>query len=197
VLYAATGEGEWFNKAHDLVNAALAHFGTAEGGFYDTADDAEQLVQRPRDPFDNAYPSGFSAMVGALLTYAAYSGDLEARDRVQHALDLVSRLMTQAPRFAGWSLAIGEALLDGPREVALVGSRGDGRYDGLLDAFWQAPTVGAVLAQAEPSRAPAVPLLADRGLVDGLPAAYVCRDFVCALPVTEAAALTALLGANT
>ncbi|MDT7708419.1 MAG: uncharacterized protein QOG20_4026, partial [Pseudonocardiales bacterium] len=51
---------------------------------------------------------------------------------------------------------------------------------------------GTVVVPGEPD-APGVPLLADRPLVGGLPAAYVCRGFVCDRPVTTPEELTANL----
>jgi uncharacterized protein YyaL (SSP411 family) len=197
-LYSATGDGHWVTVAGELLTAVETHFGAEPGQFFDTAIDAEALVQRPRDPADNAYPSGHSAVAGALLTYAALSGDLALRDTALAAMRAVVPLMRQAPRFAGWSLAVGEAVLDGPREVAIVGHEGDQGRSELVRAFWQAPTAGAVLAVGMPGASdPAVDLLADRGPVQGRSAAYVCRHFVCLAPVTEVGDLVALLGANT
>ena len=62
-VHQLTGDGRWLDLAGELLDVALAHFGTGEGGFYDTADDAEKLVARPADPTDNATPSGLSALV--------------------------------------------------------------------------------------------------------------------------------------
>jgi uncharacterized protein YyaL (SSP411 family) len=57
-VHQVTADGRWLESAKTLLDVALAHFGTGEGGFYDTADDAEKLVTRPADPTDNATPSG-------------------------------------------------------------------------------------------------------------------------------------------
>ena len=70
-LFQATGDAEWLTRAGAILDAALTHFAADDGGFFDTADDAEALVARPRDPSDNASPSGLSSMVHALSTYAA------------------------------------------------------------------------------------------------------------------------------
>src|SRR5674476_1660808 len=73
-LHQATGEPRWLSLAGELLDTALAHFGDGRGGFFDTADDAEQLFTRPRSPADNAEPAGQSALAGALLTYSALTG---------------------------------------------------------------------------------------------------------------------------
>ena len=48
---------------------------------------------------------------------------------------------------------------------------------------------------AETATAAALPLLEGRGLVDGKPTAYVCENYACRLPVTDAGALAAQLSA--
>jgi uncharacterized protein YyaL (SSP411 family) len=187
-VHQLTGDGRWLSLAGELVDIALAHFADGEGGFYDTADDAEVLVARPADPTDNATPSGRSAMAAALTSFAALSGQPRYHEAAQEALATVAPLAGKHPRFAGYSCAVGEALLSGPYEIAIVG--GDGE---LLDTARRLAPPGAVIVAGEPSR-PGVPLLRGRRLLDGLPTGYVCRGFVCDRPVTSAADLAAQLG---
>ena len=52
-LHQATAEPRWLAAAGDLLDTVLAQFADGRGGFYDTADDAEQLIHRPWDPTDN------------------------------------------------------------------------------------------------------------------------------------------------
>ncbi|BAJ30529.1 MULTISPECIES: thioredoxin domain-containing protein [Kitasatospora] len=188
-LYAVTGESSWLQLAGELLDLVLRHFtDEASGALYDTADDAEQLIRRPQDPTDNATPSGWTAAAGALLTYAAYTGSDRHRTAAERALGIVSTLGTRAPRFTGWGLAVAEALLDGPREVAVVGAPDDPARAALHLAALRATAPGAVVAVGEPGDTE-VPLLADRPLLDGRPAAYVCRHFACERPTADAADL--------
>jgi uncharacterized protein YyaL (SSP411 family) len=184
-LLQATGDPVWLERAGTLLDAALAHFAAEDGGFHDTADDAESLVARPRDPSDNASPSGLSSLVHALLAYAAVTGSGRHRDAAEQALASVHALATRAPRFAGWSLAAAVAARDGPLEVAVVGAPGPARA-ALEEAARGHPT--AVVVAADGPRDD-VPLLAGRTEVDGRPAAYVCRGHVCERPVTDPAVL--------
>ncbi len=193
VLYAVTGEPRWVTATGELLDVVLEHFADGAGGFYDTADDAEALVRRPQDPTDNATPSGQAAAAGALLTYSALTGSSVHREAAEAALGVYALLATEHPRFAGWGLAVAEAQLDGPREVAIVGAAGDPGTVALRRTALHATTPGLVLAVGDPTQQPAAPLLADRPLVDGRPAAYVCRGFVCDRPVTEAEELRHLL----
>jgi uncharacterized protein len=179
-LLQATGDPVWLERAGLLLDTALERFAAPDGGFFDTADDAETLVARPRDPSDNASPSGLSAMVHALSEYAALTGSGRHRDAAEAALATVGLIAERAPRFAGWSLAAAESMLGGPVEVAVVGAPGDQR-DALERRARQHPGAVVVVADGPTDR---VPLLLGRDEVDGRPAAYVCRHLVCERPVT-------------
>ncbi|MEU3273487.1 thioredoxin domain-containing protein [Saccharomonospora sp. NPDC006951] len=186
-LHQATGESLWLAEATMLIDIALAHFADADapGAYHDTADDAETLVQRPSDPTDNASPSGASALAGALLTASALVGPEQAseyRSACEQAVRRAGALAAQAPRFAGHWLTVAETLLAGPLQVAVVGEDAAARADLLVGAAKAVPG-GAVVLGGRPE-AEGVPLLADRPLVDGAPAAYICRGYVCDRPVT-------------
>jgi uncharacterized protein YyaL (SSP411 family) len=189
-LHQATGDERWLTTARDLLTTAVERFGADDGGFHDTSDDAEALFTRPRSAADNAEPSGQSALAGALLTCSALTGDPAMRERAESALAASGRLAARDARFGGWALAVAEAALAGPLQVALVGT-GPEAQD-LLAVARQSPSPGLVLVHGEPD-APGIPLLAQRPLVGGRAAAYVSRGFVCDAPVTDVASLTAAL----
>ena len=128
----------------------------------------------------------------ALLAYAALTGSGRHRDAAEAALRSVRTLAERVPRFAGWSLAAAEAALVGPVEVAVVGTPGDLGRDELERVARRSPSPGAVVVVGT-GEGSDVPLLADRGLVGGAAAAYVCRGMVCERPVTTAAELAAQL----
>ncbi len=180
-LLQATGDKVWLDLARVLLDDALDRFRADDGGFFDTGADAEALVTRPRDPSDNASPGGLSSTVHALATYAALTGSGAHRQAAEEALATVATLAERAPRFAGWSLAAAEAMLEGPVEIAVVGAPGPAR-DALERAARRRP--GAVVVVADGPRDD-IPLLVARTEVDGRPAAYVCRNLVCERPVTE------------
>ncbi|CAM3028881.1 thioredoxin domain-containing protein [Saccharomonospora xinjiangensis] len=195
-LHQATGESGWLVEATTLIDTALRRFGVegSPGAFHDTADDAETLVHRPSDPTDNASPSGASALAGALLTASALAGPDRAgayRAACEEALRRAGALVAQAPRFAGHWLSVAEAMLSGPVQVAVVGSDAQDRADLLTEAARNVHGGGVVLGGSP--EADGVPLLADRPLVDGAAAAYVCHGYVCDRPVTDAESLARLL----
>ncbi len=193
-LHQATGERRWLTAAQDVLDTALAHFADRErpGAWFDTADDAEQLVTRPSDPLDGATPSGAALVTEALLTVSALT-DPERASRYCEAADLslarASILLERAPRSAGHWLAVAEAAVAGPLQGAVATTAPSSTLAAL--ARQQAPG-GTVVVAGSPE---STPLLADRPTVDGRDTAYVCRGFVCDRPVTEEADLTAALGA--
>ena len=168
--------------AGDLLDVALARFAAPDGGFHDTADDAEALFTRPRALGDNVEPSGTTSVAGALLTYGALTGSTRHLDAASAAVDSVGAVAAQNPRFAGWALAVAEARAAGPLQVAVVGTGPDA--DALLAVARASTSPGLVAVAGEPD-ATGIPLLADRPLVDGRAAAYVCRGFVCDRPTTD------------
>jgi len=178
-LSSATGDVQRLREAEALLDVVLARFSDSSGGFYDTADDAEQLVRRPQDPTDGAVPSGLAAAAGALLTCAAMTGRDDLRVAAERALSTVAPLMSRHARFAGWAAAVGEALVAGPAEVVVL-DRPD-----LLAVARRATSPGAVVVTGGP-------------LAEGRPAgaAYVCRQFVCEAPTTDAGRLAEQLGAR-
>ncbi|MCZ4498457.1 MAG: hypothetical protein JWQ74_1010, partial [Marmoricola sp.] len=188
-LAEATADGVWLDRAGLLLDVALDQFADGDGGFHDTADDAETLIARPRDPSDNASPSGHSAVTTALLRYAALTGSGRYRDAAEAALGTVRRLVEKAPRFAGWSLAAAESAVDGPLEIVVVTEPGDAVGARLAARARRALGAVVVVVTPEQAGAAAIPLLVGRGLVDGGAAAYVCRGMVCDRPVTDPAQL--------
>ncbi|WP_304453492.1 thioredoxin domain-containing protein [Nocardiopsis sp. YSL2] len=183
-LHGVTGEARYAHEAGRLLDAVLEHFADGDGGFFDTADDAERLFSRPQDPTDGATPSGRFAAASALLTYAALTGSERHRTAAEAALSAVSLLVEKAARFAGWGLAASEALLTGPRAVAVVGDPADPATEELVRTALRWAPLGTALSRGDGVDDGGVPLLRDRAPLGGRPTAYVCEGFVCKLPVT-------------
>jgi hypothetical protein len=192
-LYQLTAEAGWLATATDLLDAALAHFADEQrpGRWFDTADDAEQLMLRPADPLDGATPSGASSIAEALLTAAHLVDGDRAQRYLRAAAEALSAhavLLERAPRSAGHWLAVAEAAVRGPLQIAVACD--PSRSPLLADARRLAPG-GAIVVGGELDSSA---LLAGRDRLAGADAAYVCRGQVCDLPVTRTAELAAALG---
>jgi uncharacterized protein YyaL (SSP411 family) len=190
-LHQATGDPARLAAATEVLDLAVAHFGGPGGTWFDTADDAEDLLHRPREITDNATPAGGSALANALLTASVLVGAERSgryRQLAEEAVWAVGGLLGQHARSAGHWLTAAEALLAGPLQVAVVGPE----REALLDRARALVLGGSVVVAGEPDAA-GVPLLAGRPLVAGAAAAYVCRGFVCDRPVTNPDELAELL----
>jgi uncharacterized protein YyaL (SSP411 family) len=192
-LYEATFDDRWFTVARALLDTVLERFADPEGGFFDTADDHERLVTRPKDVQDNATPSGSAMATFALLRLAALTGDARYRDAADRAITTITPFVARYPTaFAMWLQAIDLALAD-IVEVAVVGAAEGDATRALLAVAAGSYTPARVVAAGPGEGESAVPLLRDRPLRDGRPTAYVCRGFACREPVTEPEALAAQL----
>jgi uncharacterized protein YyaL (SSP411 family) len=192
-LYEATFDERWFTTARSLMDRVLDRFTDPDGGFFDTADDHERLVARPKDPQDNAVPSGNAMAATVLLRLAAWTGESRYRDAAERAIRTVVPYVARYPTaFAQWLAAMDFAIGD-VMEIAVVGDPASPETQALLDPVWRSYRPNQVLAVAADPASSAVPLLHGREMMDERPTAYVCRDFTCRLPVTEPEALRAQL----
>ena len=192
-LHQVTGEASWLMAATDLLDTAMAQFADPDspGRWFDTAADAERLVLRPADPVDGATPSGASLVTEALIIAGHLAPDGERyRRAAEQALAAHTLLLARAPRGASHWLALAEAAVRGPLQIAVACDRAGSEL--LAEARALAPG-GAIVVGGAPDSSE---LLAGRGRVDGVDAAYVCRGPVCDLPVTTASELAAALGAR-
>lgn len=191
-LYQLTADEAWLTTATELLDTALAHFADPDrpGRWFDSADDAEQLMFRPADPLDGATPSGASSITEALLSAAHLAGGDRADRYRQAAADALlahSPLLARAPRSAGHWLTVAESAVRGPLQIAIACDAS--RSSLLADARRLAPG-GAIVVGGE---AGSSQLLVGRDRVAGADAAYVCRGQVCDLPVTTTPELVAAL----
>jgi uncharacterized protein YyaL (SSP411 family) len=191
-LYQLTGDASWLGAATGLLDVALDHFADPqrEGRWFDSADDAEQLMVRPADPLDGATPSGASTIAEA-LQLAAHLVPADRAERYAAAanatLASATPILARLPRSGGHWLAVAEAAVRGPIQIAVAC---DPQHSELLSAARELAPGGAVVVGGPLNSSE---LLVDRDRVDGSDAAYVCRGHVCDLPVTTTEELAAAL----
>src|SRR5579859_5677845 len=192
-LYDATYDARYYTAAKELVDYALAHFTDPRGGFFDTPDQHEPLVSRPKDIQDNATPSGAGMLTTVLLKLAALSGEARYAETAEAGLRSLQPVLAEHPTaFAQWLVALAFAVAQ-PREIALVGDPAEPGTRALLSVVYGAYRPFQVVALKRPGDEPPVPLLAGREAIDGQPTAAVCYNFTCRLPVTNPQALRSQL----
>jgi len=195
-LFQATGEPAWFERGLALAERADELFRDgAEAGWFQTAHDAEALFTRPKQTWDDVTPAGGSVMVEVCLALAGFTGEPRWRLRAEEGLRAAVSTADQAPTGHGWLLRQIEAVVAGPREVAVVGPAGRDRH-ALLRIAAGTVRPGVRTVASSPDHADRVPLLEGRGPVDGRAAAYVCRELACERPVADPGELERLLDAT-
>ena len=195
-LYEATFQNAWLDGAVALADTMIELFWDEDvGGFYDTGTEHESLVTRPRDVFDNAQPCGGSVASEVLLRLAIITGNEDYSLKGARPLRSLSRLMTQAPGGAAYWLGVLDFYISLPKEIAIVGSNSDEDTVALLDTVFRSYLPNKVVVGMDPhqdssgSVAAGIPLLEERGMVEGKPTAYVCQNYACQLPVNDPEAL--------
>jgi hypothetical protein len=198
-LYEATFERRWLDAARELADEMLRLFwdGAIEG-FYDTGHDAERLIVRPRNLFDNAVPSGSAVAIETLLRLAVLTGEAAYETRALTALRPLADLLARHPSGFGRFLCALDFHL-GPRvEVALVAPARDGGLEPLATEVFgrfMPNRVVAGMVAGDTAAAAGLPLLESRESVGGRATAYVCRNYACDLPATDRATLARQLDA--
>ncbi len=199
-LYEATFERRWLDAAVELTDEMISLFwDEGAGAFYDTGRHHEELVIRPRDVYDNAQPCGGSVASDLLLRLSVVTGNEDYSAKAVAPLRTLAELMGRAPAGTGRWLAAMDFYLSAPKEVAVIGPAADPATQALLRVVNGRYFANRVVVGAEgqgTASASGMPLLEGRGMVDGKPTAYVCENYACQLPVTDAGALAAQLAAS-
>jgi hypothetical protein len=177
-LAELTGEARWIEAARDAADTMLDWFWDAvDGGLFTTPEDGQALVVRQKDVHDNATPSANSSAANGLLRLAALTGEMRYRHHADRILQLLATVIDVAPGAVSNALLALELRHRGFVEIVIVGD--EPSMVEVAQTVWR-PDV--VLAWGEPYESPLWDLR--------LPGhAYVCRDAVCDLPVSDAAAL--------
>ena len=189
-LYELTFDGRWLERATSLADAAVRWFWDERAGaFFDTPSDHEELIIRPRDVTDNATPSGTSLAVELLARLAELRQDADMRRRATYVLETLAEPMARHPSAFGHALGVADLLISGAVELAIVGDPAATDFRALARAAAERYVPSLVVAGGLPERSLEIALLTDRPTQDGRATAYVCRDYACDAPVTDAASL--------
>jgi len=189
-LYQTDFKERWFASALELADEMTERFSDPGGGFFDTPADGEKLIIRPKDLQDNATPSGNALACEALLKLAAFTDNGSYRDLAEQSLKTIADAAVRYPTaFARW-LSAADFALGNVQQVAVLGDAQEKSFQELIQVVrseYRPNTV--VAASSYPPKKDAPTLLAERPLLNGEPAAYVCEGFVCKQPASTAKAL--------
>jgi uncharacterized protein len=185
-LYQTDPNLHWYQSAQKLGEDMLANFRDPSGGFFDTRQDHDALITRPKDIQDNATPSGNALAAGALLLLAAFEERGEYRAISEDMLATLQDLMVRHPTAFGQWLQNLDFTVGPVKQIALVGGHAAPETEQMRQYIWRRFRPRTVLAAVEEEGTAGLPgLLRDRGLIQGKPTVYICQGFTCNLPVND------------
>jgi hypothetical protein len=197
-LYEAGGVSRYLTESLRLAEVLLADFPDDESGaFYMTARDHESLILRHREGTDGATPSGNAVAASALARLSFHLDRQDLRSAAERAISAYGKHIGRLPYAFAKSLAVVDFLLEGPTELALIGSPGEAGFEALRAEVGRHFVPNRIIAHQDPAmgESPPFPLLKGKGLVKGRAALYVCRNFACEAPITEPALVAAAVSA--
>ncbi len=188
-LYEADFRSERLRAALELTGVMLEHFwDEREGGFFISADYAEQTIVRHKDAFDGAMPSGNSVAALNLFRLGRIIGDPEMESRAEEVIKAFYCTIQKAPAAFTHMLSALDFAIGPASEVVIAGERGSDDTDSMLSALEQGfvPNKVVILRPEEDHEiAELVPYLENMEMLGGKATAYVCRNFQCKQPVTD------------
>ena len=183
-LHQSDPDPRWYASARELREEMVNQFRDPQGGFFDTRADSAPLITRPKEVQDNATPSGSALAATALLQMSAFEEDPGARETAAEMLAALREALIRYPTAFGQWLQAADFAVGPVRQIAVVGAPEEPAARALVEEIWRAYRPRAVAAFSPDPVPPDAPgLLQGRGLLRGLPTAYVCQGFVCNLPV--------------
>ncbi len=195
-LYQASFEQRYLRDALALQGELNRLFwDDAAGGFFFYGRDGERLIARPKEVYDGATPSGNSVSAYNLIRLYHLTGQTEWLTQAERLLASFAGTVRQYPPGHSFALLSLQALLHGYRLIVLAGRRADPQTAALLSVLREAyhPLQAVVLNDPEQPLQQLAPHTADKTMREGQATAYVCENFACQAPLTEAQALRALL----
>ena len=195
-LYESTFKLNYLDSAIALNETLLKHFwDKKDGGFYFTSDDHEKLITRSKKPYEGAIPSGNSVAVWNMLRLSFFTDNKDYRAKAEQTLNSFGDRMGNSPRGFTTMICAADFFQSTPKEIALIGKRGASDTSKLIGAVHDLYVPNKIIAFMEPGKAnekelqKRIPLLAGKSLRGGKATAYVCQNYSCKLPVTDAAEL--------
>jgi uncharacterized protein YyaL (SSP411 family) len=194
-LYEAGGAQRYLHEALDLAERMLAEFRGEDGAFSSTANAGDRLPVRPRDSHDGALPAANATAAHVLARLSYHFERADFREAARRAIEAHGETIARQPGAFAKSLIVLNYLMDGPVELALVGTPGSEDYEALASEIGQCFLPHRVTQHSDPSagKRPAPAILAGKMPVNDRAALYVCRAGTCLPPITEPTAVRAAL----
>ncbi len=189
-LYESTLDVRYLEAAlkyNDILGKAFVD--EAKGGYFMTADNAEELIVRPKEIYDGAIPSGNSVQMLNLLKLARLTGRSELEQQaVETGKAFSGSINRSASNFSQALIALQFAAGD-TVEIVVVGDRESDDTKGMLAHIKGVYKPGKVVlfkdSSGDDKLAELAPFTQEQGMIDGKATVYICRNFACEQPITS------------
>jgi uncharacterized protein len=198
-FYEASFDVDWLKFAVELQETQdRLFFDEKNGGYFSTSGKDQSVFLRMKDDNDGAEPAASSVAALNLLRLAQFRDDKTMADRARKTIDAFATTLSHFPSAMPQMLVALDYSLSKPRQIVIAGKK-------------DAPETKALLKEVHRHFLPkTILLLADGGAgqkflgerneairsmlpMEGKPTAYVCENFTCKAPVTDAKQLAELL----
>jgi uncharacterized protein len=177
-LYQATFTDEWLSEARNLTKYVIDNFYDAEEQmFFFTDANAEKLIARKKELFDNVIPASNSAMaknlylLGILLDKPTW---LEISDQM---LSRAKKIILSDPQYlSNWAVLLAHRT-QATAEIAIVGPEAESFRKEFSKYYFPNKVLTGTTGSSE------LPLLEGREVIGGKTTVYVCYNRACQLPV--------------
>jgi uncharacterized protein len=189
-LLEATSKRSYLEQARTWLAVLDRHFWDgANGGYFFTADDTADVIQRAKNANDHATPSGNGTMVEVLARLYFLTGEDRFRTQAEAIIAAFSGAILRSV-FPFATLINATDFLRNATQIVLVGASADPAVEELARQVYARSLPNRLVMRIAPEdRLPQSHPASGKGLVKGKAAAYICRGQTCSLPITEPAAL--------
>ncbi|KNZ40486.1 thioredoxin domain-containing protein [Acetobacterium bakii] len=188
--YEATFTTDYLVKALKLVEDMITLFGDEDGtpGFYLYGKDAEELIAKPKEIYDSALPSGNSVAAYTLLKLGKLTGRKDLEKKAEDMFAHFAGNLNQAPMAYTMMLSAKLFAEQPTKEIVLAGKKDDPAIQTMLDRLNKKylPFSVVLLNKGEGDLDQVNDFAKNQVTIDNKPTAYVCANYQCAQPVTDA-----------
>jgi uncharacterized protein YyaL (SSP411 family) len=183
--YATLGSWDDLLLGRRLVDRLLADFWDEESGtLFDTADEHDRAVTRPRSLLDNATPSANAVAADVMLRLALLTGEADYDRRARSILRAVQPAIDRQPSAFSRFLCAADRALAEQIDVVVAGEPGEQRSGALRQQAAVPFAPNLVIAPWTGGSAP-WPLFEGKEAAGGKATAYVCRGYACDRPTAD------------
>jgi uncharacterized protein len=194
-LFQAGGDPHWLEWARLLQKRQDEQFwDEANGGWFNTTGTDPSVILRMKEDYDGAEPSPSSMSVLNLLMMAHLTNEAELFERIDRTLKMFGPDIGKLARAIPMMMAALSTYHGKVAQIVIVGTRGDQSTEALMREASAKYDPFSVLVPVEPGEAQSrlvrmLPFIGAMTVRDGRATAYVCHDFTCSEPATDAAGL--------